>query len=344
MSFRTRSTSRRCSRSTMVPSAVSRNLLCSASRSACTPAFRRASVEPLSASTAGGDNIESTPRRRGSAGRKRQDLEAGLGDQHGVLPLCRQAMVLGDDGPTVGELADRGLAGVDHRFDREGHPGLEARAGSGAPIVQHLRLFVEFTPDSMAAELAHHAVPVAFGMLLDCRADVTEKGAGPHRPDAEPHALVGGLTQPLCLYGRFCNVVHAAGIAVKTVFDHGDVDIQDVARLEHALARNTVADLVVDRGADRLREGLVAGRRVVQRSGDRLLLLDDQVMAEAVELAGRDARLDARGDEVEHFPGELPGDAHALDLLGGLQMYRHASAKKCEGYVIDPVGANRGPA
>src|SRR5260221_1141546 len=165
MSFRTRSTSRRCSRSTMVPSAVSRNLLCSASRSACTPAFRRASAEPLSASAAGGDNIESTPRRRGSAGRKRQDLEAGLGDQYGVLPLCRQAMVLGDDGPAVGELADRRLACVDHRFDREGHSGPATRPGSGAPIVQDLRLFVEFAPASIAAELAHHAVPLPFSML-----------------------------------------------------------------------------------------------------------------------------------------------------------------------------------
>src|SRR5258706_3731400 len=328
MSFSTPSTSRRCSRRTMAPSPVSRNLLCSASRPACTPAFRRASAEPLSASAAGGDNIESTPWRRGSAGRKRQDLEAGLGDQHGVLPLCRQAMVLGDDGPAVGELADRRLACVDHRFDRKGHSGLETRPGSGAPIVQHLRLFVEFTPDSMAAELAHHAVPVAFGMLLDCRADVTEKGAGPHHPDAEPHALVGGLAQPLCLYGRFCDVVHAAGIAVKTVFDHRNVDIQDVARLEHAFPRNSVSDLVVDRGADRLREGLVAGRGVVQRGRDRLLLIDDQVMAKTVELAGRDPGLDMGGDEVEHFPGEFPGNAHALDLLRSLQMYRHAFSKK----------------
>src|SRR6267143_6504672 len=202
MSFRTRSTSRRCSRSTMVPSAVSRNLLCSASRSACTPAFRRASAEPLSASAAGEDNIESTPRRRGSAGRKRQDLEAGLGDQHGVLPLCRQAMVLGDDGPAVGELADRRLAGVDHRFDREGHSRLEARAGPGASVVQNLRLFVEFSPDSMAAELAHDAVAVRFGVLLDRRADVTEKGPGVYFADAEPHALVSGLAQALCLDGR----------------------------------------------------------------------------------------------------------------------------------------------
>src|SRR5712692_5157333 len=180
----------------------------------------------------------------------------------------------------------------------------------------------------MAAELAHDAVAVAFGVLLDRRPDVTKKSPGVHRPDAEPHTFVRGLAQSVSLDRRFADVVHAAGIAVKTVFDHGDVDIQDISGLEHALPRNAVADLVVDRGADRLRKGLVAGRSVVQRGGDRLLLLDDQVMAKTVELAGRDSRLDARGDEVEHFPGELPGNAHALDLLGCLQVYRHASNKK----------------
>src|SRR5712692_171460 len=240
-------------------------------------------------------------------------------------------MVLGDDGPAVGKFADRRLAGVDHRFDREGHSRLEARAGSGASVVQNLRLFMEFSPDSMAAELAHDAVAVRFSMLLDRRADVTEKSPGAHLTDAEPHALVSGLAQPLCLDRRFADVVHAAGIAVKTVLDHGDVDIQDIAGLEHALPWNAVADLVVDRGADRFRKGLVAGRGVIQRGGDRLLLLDDQIMAKTVEFAGGDSGLDVRGDEVKHFPGKLPGDAHALDFLGGLQMYGHASAKKCEG-------------
>src|SRR3989454_3274235 len=107
MSFRTRSTKRRCSRSTIGPSAVSRNLVCSAARSACTPAFRRASVAPPSASVAGGDSMESALWRRGRSGGKGQDLEARTGDQYRVLPLRGEAMVLGDDGPAVGKFADR---------------------------------------------------------------------------------------------------------------------------------------------------------------------------------------------------------------------------------------------
>ena len=40
-------------------------------------------------------------RRRRAAGRQREHLVAGLGDQHRVLPLRRQGTVLGDDGPAV---------------------------------------------------------------------------------------------------------------------------------------------------------------------------------------------------------------------------------------------------
>src|SRR6266704_1037625 len=221
--------------------------------------------------------------------------------------------------------------GIGRKFHEEPQVLHYGRSGTGASVVQNLRFFVEFSPDSMAAEFAHDAVAVAFGMLLDRRADVTEISSGAHLPDAEPHALVSGLAQPFCLDRRLADVVHAAGIAVKTVLDHGDVDVQDIASLEHALPWNAVADLVVDRGADRFGKGLVAGRGVIQRGGDCLLLLDDQVMAKTVEFAGRDSGLDVRGDEVKHFPGKLPGHAHARNLLGGLHVYRHASAKKCEG-------------
>src|SRR5712691_4056030 len=51
-------------------------------------------------------------------------------------------------------------------------------------------------------------------------------------------------------------------------------------------------------------------------------------MAKTVKLTGRDTGPDAWGDKVKHFPGQLAGNAHAPDFLGGLQMYCHASNKK----------------
>src|SRR5262249_13815505 len=150
-----------------------------------------------------------------------EDLVAVVGHQHRVLPLRREAVVLRDDGPAVGELPDRWLARVDHRLDGESHARLQAHAGARAPIVQHLRLLVEFPADAVAAELAHHAVAVSLGVLLYRGADVAEKSAGADRPDAEPHAFVGRLAKALRLDRGLAHVKHAARVAVKAVLDHG---------------------------------------------------------------------------------------------------------------------------
>src|SRR5690242_21664659 len=99
---------------------------------------------------------------------------AGRRDRHGVFPLRREAVVLRDDGPAVGQLADARLACVDHRLDREGHAWLERKAGARLAVVQDLRLLVEAPADAMAAALAHDREAVRFGMRLDRRADVAQ--------------------------------------------------------------------------------------------------------------------------------------------------------------------------
>jgi hypothetical protein len=78
--------------------------------------------------------------------RKRQYFKSGLGDQDRVFPLRRQAAILGDDGPAIGQLADGGLAGIDHRLDGEDHSRLQVRPGVRACRNEHLRVFVEFVP------------------------------------------------------------------------------------------------------------------------------------------------------------------------------------------------------
>ena len=84
----------------------------------------------------------------------------------------------GDDGPAVGQLGDGGLAGVDHRLDREDHAGLELDAGTGLAVMKHLGVFVEVGADAVAAEFTHYRKAVALGVLLDGVADVAEMGAG----------------------------------------------------------------------------------------------------------------------------------------------------------------------
>src|SRR5690606_20973237 len=75
------------------------------------------------------------------------------------------------------------------------------------------------------------------------------------------------------------------------------------------LAGNAVADDVVDRGADRLRKAAV-----IERRRDRAVI-DDEVVAEPVELAGRDAGPDVGRDEVERLRGQPARPAHAVEAL-----------------------------
>jgi len=92
-----------------------------------------------------------------------------------MLPLGGETVILCDDGPAVGKLADGGLAGVDHGLYRERHSGLKAGPRAGPTVVQYLRLLVKIPADPVAAKLANHAVAVPFGVPLDRRADIAEE-------------------------------------------------------------------------------------------------------------------------------------------------------------------------
>src|SRR3982074_2254725 len=121
--------------------------------------------------------------------RARQHFVTRRRYQHGVLPLRRQTVVLGHDGPAVGQLADPRLAGTDHRADGENRARFQRERGGGLPVMQALRLLMELAPDSMAAELARHRVAVLLGVLLDGGANIAKAGAGPHLADADATGL-----------------------------------------------------------------------------------------------------------------------------------------------------------
>jgi hypothetical protein len=160
---------------------------------------------------------------------------------------------------------------------------------------------------------------------LDRRADIAEPRTRPNLADTEPHAFEGDVDQALRLDARLAHIEHAAAVAVITILDHGDVHIEDVACLEHALTGHAMADLMVDRGADGLGERAVPGRRIVERRGHGFLDPDHMVVAKVIELARGDTRAHVGRDEVEHFGSQAPGDAHALHLFRALQDYGHST-------------------
>ncbi|MDT4855534.1 hypothetical protein FQZ97_898940 [compost metagenome] len=147
-------------------------------------------------------------------------------------------------------------------------------------------------------------------------ADVAQADAGPDHHDAFPHGLIGHLRQPACLHragGFASDHVHAAVVAEPAVgCDDGDVDVEDVALLECLLVRNSMADHVVDGGAQVTGVGRVTAGLVADGGRDRALLLHE-LGRKAVDLEGGHARLDQRREVVQHFGGQAASHPHAFD-------------------------------
>ena len=102
-------------------------------------------------------------------------------------------------------------------------------AGARLAVVQHLRVLVEHAADAVAAVLAHDREALLLDVALDRVADVAQVTPGPDRADAAPHRIEGNFRQPLGLYRRSSDRVHPARVAVVTVLDDRDVDVDDVA-------------------------------------------------------------------------------------------------------------------
>jgi hypothetical protein len=96
------------------------------------------------------------------------------------------------------------------------------------------------------------------------------------------------------VFADFTDIEHAAGVAVITILDDGNVDVHDVAVLQRLVIGNAMAHHAVDRGADGLGIGVVAVRRVVERSRNAALHIDHVVMAKLVDGLGGDTGFDER--------------------------------------------------
>src|SRR5215470_13386430 len=236
-------------------------------------------------------------------------------------------MVLGDHGPAIGQQPHVTLTGIDHRLDGEGHAGPKLEPCAGFAVVQHLRVLVIDTADAMATVLAHYRVVVLLDEGLNGVTDVAEMRTGTHGIDAAPHGSKTGLGEPLRMGRRLADEVHAARVAVEAITDHGDIDIDDVARLQTLVVRDAVAHHVIDRSADGLRKPAV-----IQVRGDRALHFHDMVVADTVELLGRHSGHHVLADHVEDFGGELPGNPHFLLLFRGLDGDVHKLPNGAGGY------------
>ena len=104
------------------------------------------------------------------------------------------------------------------------------------------------------------------------------------------------------------------GVPVHAVDVGGDVDVDDVAVLDHPAVRDPVADHLVGARAQRLREALVAERRGVG------VVCDEVLVTDPVQLVVGHARSNGPADLLQRLGGDPAGDAHLRDRLGVLHL------------------------
>src|SRR5690606_6777115 len=104
------------------------------------------------------------------------------------------------------------------------------------------------------------------------------------------------------------------GVAVHPVDVRGHVDVDDVALLQDGRIRDAVADDLVEAGAARLGEALVA-------EGGRVgAVVAEERVHHPVDLVGGHPRLAVLTGELHRLRGEPAGDPHLLDRLRGLHV------------------------
>ncbi|VXA81772.1 conserved hypothetical protein [Aeromonas veronii] len=251
-------------------------------------------------------------------GAQGKHLAAILGHQQGVLPLGGVAAILGGHGPAILriDLAVILLA-VDHGLDGEAHACFQLQLAAVA-VVEDLRLFVELGTDAVAAVVTHHGETGLLDDWLNNSANLGNAGTRTHLLDSGVEALLRNLAELAAQRGGFTHDEHGRGIAVVTILDNGDIQVDDVAIAQLLVVRDAVTDHIVHRGADGFGEAVV-----VERSWNRLLYVDNIVVAEGVQFVSGDASFDMGRNHDQHIGGQLAGNAHLFNLFRCLDFNGH---------------------
>src|ERR1700727_931550 len=96
---------------------------------------------------------ESTPPKTGLAGEQPYQLTGKhqgtiIGDGNSVLKVGTIAPINGNRRPAVLEHPDVGTASIDHRFDGENHPSLQAGTLPCRPKIRDLRILMHAAPNA----------------------------------------------------------------------------------------------------------------------------------------------------------------------------------------------------
>lgn len=169
---------------------------------------------------------------------------------------------------------------------------------------------VEVLTESVATEIADDGESLRFDIGLDGVAEIAEARSGSNGLDTAIHGFIGGIDESFSLVGDRPDGVHTAAIAVPSIDDEGNVDIDDIALDEFAIAGDAVTDDVINGGADSLWKAAI-----IEGSGERLVIAGEGE-GEVIELSGGNSGMDVFDKHIEGFGGETASASHRGEGVG----------------------------
>ena len=154
-------------------------------------------------------------------------------------------------------------------------------------------------------------VTTALSMFLDNVTNVPELYTGFYHFNAQVHTFKADFAQPAGAYRWLADVEHTTGVAVKPVLDYGDVDINDIALFQGLVARNAMADDMVDGSANGFREA-----PVIQGCRYGVLPVNNVAMADFIQFTRGNSGLHVVADHIQHFRRKAACDAHFFYFFG----------------------------
>lgn len=242
--------------------------------------------------------------------RERHDFWAFLGHQYRVLELGREAAVLSADGPAVG-FVDFGfpIPLVEHRFNRQTSAGTNDRlAGLQIGEVRNTWLLMEIAADSVALEFADDLEALISGKPIDGSADVNDSAEGLDGMDADPHGIKCGLHESLGLWRYLTDQKRLGRVAVPTIDDRREIDVDDVSLAQQVVVRDAVTNDFVDAGTNCVRVA------VVTQAGGRVAMFERVVVGQLVDLEGGYTGSDVRPEVVHEFRVESAGGSEGVSV------------------------------
>src|SRR5581483_877738 len=229
----------------------------------------------------------------------RQHLRLAFGHRDRMLEVRRPASVDGRHRPVVLELARAPVAHRHHGLKRQHHALFQHRAAVGGPEVGHLGLLVHLAPDAVPDVLAHDAEAVLLDVRLDRVGYLAEPLPGAQVADPLGQRLARYVNKLLRLGRALPDDDRDRGVGDEPLVRAAEVEADDIAFLQHALAGDAVHDLLVDGDADRGRIAVVPEERRLDTllrellAHDLVELLYDeagpQLIDQLLERAGDDA-------------------------------------------------------